>query len=147
MFRRIVWATDGSSSADNALAYAKVLAGGVDGAELIVVHIDEILTGARAAFAPVDPDEPEARDKIERQVEDLRAAGWRASLRVATRTAGSAAQAIAELADEARGDVIVVGTHGHAPLAGLLLGSITHRLLHIAQLPVLVVPTSSSLAS
>ena len=51
-----------------------------------------------------------------------------------------AAHTIAEEAKEAGADLIVVGTRGHTALAGLLLGSVTQRLLHIAPCPVLAVP-------
>jgi nucleotide-binding universal stress UspA family protein len=36
--------------------------------------------------------------------------------------------------------MIVVGTHGEHPLAGAVLGSVPHKLLHLSDLPVLVVP-------
>jgi nucleotide-binding universal stress UspA family protein len=53
---------------------------------------------------------------------------------------GGPAHAIEEIAEGADADLIVAGTRGHAPVSGLLLGSVTQRLLHIAKRPVLVVP-------
>jgi nucleotide-binding universal stress UspA family protein len=52
------------------------------------------------------------------------------------------AQALAELATERDARVIVVGTRGESPLRGALLGSTAHKLLHIADRPVLVVPAT-----
>jgi nucleotide-binding universal stress UspA family protein len=45
------------------------------------------------------------------------------------------------IATEAGADLILAGTRGRSPVAGLLLGSATERLLHLARQPVLVVPT------
>ena len=53
---------------------------------------------------------------------------------------GGPAHPIAEIAEEANADLIVAGTRGHSPVAGLLVGSVTQRLIHIARCPVLVVP-------
>jgi nucleotide-binding universal stress UspA family protein len=50
------------------------------------------------------------------------------------------AKALVQLADERDARVIVVGTRGERPLTGALLGSTPHKLLHLADRPVLVVP-------
>jgi nucleotide-binding universal stress UspA family protein len=52
------------------------------------------------------------------------------------------AEALADLAKERGARMIVVGTHGEAPLRGALLGSTAHKLLHLSEVPVLVVPAS-----
>jgi nucleotide-binding universal stress UspA family protein len=138
MFTNIIWATDGSVAADRALDTAKELALAGNGS-LTVLHCKELLVG-RAGGYPVYADETELQEKIRKQADELREAGLAVVLRVETATVHSPAHAIAEAARELDADVIVVGTRGHTPLAGLLLGSVTQRLLHIAPCPVLAVP-------
>jgi len=74
MFRTVVWATDGSASADRALGVAKELAQ-TDGGSLIAVHSKERFVGGRAAGYPVYADEDELEAKIKAQVEDARKDG------------------------------------------------------------------------
>jgi nucleotide-binding universal stress UspA family protein len=52
----------------------------------------------------------------------------------------SPAQALVELGRQRDARVIVVGTRGEGPIRGALLGSTPHKLLHLADRPVLVVP-------
>jgi nucleotide-binding universal stress UspA family protein len=143
MFKTIVWATDGSDSADLALPYVKSLAA-QENAAVVVVHIEEVFVG-RAGGYPVHADEDELKAKIERQVADLGASGIDAKLQK-IHVSGGAAHAIAEAAAEAHADVIVAGTRGHTVLAGLFIGSVTQRLLHISPCPVLVVPAVGKVA-
>jgi nucleotide-binding universal stress UspA family protein len=51
-----------------------------------------------------------------------------------------AAEGLVAVAEERGADMIVVGTHGEHPLAGAILGSVPHKLLHLSPVPVLVVP-------
>jgi nucleotide-binding universal stress UspA family protein len=140
MFKVIIWASDGSEHADRALEYARGLAE-ASSARLIVVHVKEIIAG-RAGGYPVQVDEEEVEQKIQGQVKDLKDAGLNVSFEEHGTTAGGAAHAIADAAKEAGADLIVVGTRGQGPISGLLLGSVTHRLLHVAPSPVLAVPPS-----
>jgi nucleotide-binding universal stress UspA family protein len=141
MFKKIVWATDGSGSADKALAVAKMLAT-ESGGELVAVHCEELtLPGKGGGSLPVAANEDDLKAKIERQVSDLSADGITATLETTRAKVGGAAHAIANAASVHESDAIVVGTRGHTPIAGLLVGSVTQRLLHIAPCPLIAVPT------
>jgi nucleotide-binding universal stress UspA family protein len=138
MFESIVWATDGSDAADMAMPFVQDLATR-DGAAVTVVHCDEHLVG-RGAGMPLLADEVDIKAKIEDQARQLGAEGLKVTLVIDTAAAGGAAQRIAEAADKSAADLIVVGTRGHTALGGLLLGSVTQRLLHISPCPVLAIP-------
>ncbi len=146
MFETIMWATDGSEAADRALPYAKALAEGED-KSLVVAHCKELLIGGRAGGYPVFADEDELLAKIRGQVAEAKDEGLQVTLKIVATGSTSAAHVLADVAREFDADVIVVGTRGHAPVAGLLLGSVTQRLLHIASCPVLAVPTGKQAAA
>lgn len=50
--------------------------------------------------------------------------------------------ALVRLAAEHGARYIVVGTYGETPLRGAILGSTPHKLLHLSDTPVVVVPAS-----
>jgi nucleotide-binding universal stress UspA family protein len=53
-----------------------------------------------------------------------------------------ASSALVSLADDNEARMIVVGSYGERPLKGAILGSTPHKLLHLAERPVLVVPAT-----
>ena len=71
---------------------------------------------------------------------DLSQQGLNAILKAVDFVGPQPAQGIADIAAEVNADVIVVGTRGHSAIGGLLVGSVTQQLLHVAPCPVLAVP-------
>jgi nucleotide-binding universal stress UspA family protein len=141
VFKRIVWATDGSAQADRALPIVKSLATDA-GASVVVVHGQEFTAGAYASSQPVHPDEEDRERKIYGQADELTGAGIATEVKVESAVGVGAARLIADAAGEANADLIVAGTRGQSPIVGLLVGSVTQRLLHIAPCPVLVIPAA-----
>ena len=145
MFTSIVWATDGSDHADRALDYATQLARS-EGATVHAVHVVERLVGSRVAGQNVFLGESEIDAKIKRQTAALKENGVPATLHMTAAASTHVAEQISEVADGIGADLIVVGTRGHSALVGAVIGSVTQRLLHLAQCPVLAVPPSWTVA-
>jgi nucleotide-binding universal stress UspA family protein len=137
MFKTIVWATDGSELADRALPFVTGLAR-AHRSKIVAVHATEIMAG-RFGGGPVLADDPELVGKIERQVEELRRAGFTAELRI-VRGIDAVPAMIARAAAGADASLIVTGTHGHGGLASAIVGSVARGLLHESQCPVLAIP-------
>jgi nucleotide-binding universal stress UspA family protein len=141
MFKNVIWATDGSEAAGRALPTALELVEDSHG-KLFVVHADEILGGRAGGFSGL-ADEEDVREQIEAKVADLVAAGVDAEFRLVTGVQRDAADLVADEAAKLGADVIVVGARGHGRVAGMLLGSVTQRLLHVSPCPVLAVPSNA----
>lgn len=52
---------------------------------------------------------------------------------------GQPAEVIVKMAADLGCDLIVMGTHGRSGIAGLVMGSVANRVLHLASCPVLLV--------
>jgi nucleotide-binding universal stress UspA family protein len=138
MFKKIMWATDGSAAADAALPQVRDLAS--LGASVVVCHCEETLVGPRAYGLDEYVDEPAVIEKVKNQAKALEDDGLKVETEFVGIRSGLAAHAIADVAKKDGADVIVVGTRGHTSLGGLLLGSVTQRLLQVTPCPVLAVP-------
>ena len=99
MFKKILWATDGTERADLALPYVERL--GKEGdASIEALHVVEYLVGGKSA-EPAFADEPELKQRLERQVEQLKAAGIDARLHIVSGVNRNPAFAIADEAKAA----------------------------------------------
>ncbi len=139
MFKTIVLGLDGSDSSDHALEHATMVAK-EQGSHVRVVHVIELVAGRGGGVLRLNEDEIKA--KIAQQVKDLVGAGIDAELELHSAMAGGPAHVIAEVAASRNADLIITGTRGHTAASGILLGSVAHRLLHLAHCPLLIIPPS-----
>lgn len=139
MFKTIMWATDGTPNADRALPYAKALAQ-QDRAKLIVAHVVERYASHKASGLAVHADEEQVEEKLKKLAAQLSDEGLDTDVKIISHLGPQPAHEIADLARDAGADLILVGCRGHGAVAGLMLGSVTQRLLHVAPCPVLVIP-------
>jgi nucleotide-binding universal stress UspA family protein len=141
MFKSIVIALDGSETAKRGIPIAVELAKEGQG-KIVIAHVEERM--ATKGRAPLHVNEEQIQEELQALVKDLAADGIEASIRMGDVMAGGSgvAHSIVDIADKSNADLIVAGTRGHSLVEGLLLGSVTQRLLHIAKQPVLVVPVS-----
>ncbi|HEX6580905.1 MAG TPA: universal stress protein [Actinomycetota bacterium] len=131
MFDRIVLAVDGSEHAGRAVGVAADLAKG--GGEVHAIHVHEV-----GIVASIETSS-EAKKLVDGVVGELQNAGVRASGSAIAARAGSVAPAILDAAKTFDANLIVLGTRGLSDFAGLLLGSVAHKVIHHAECPVLVV--------
>jgi nucleotide-binding universal stress UspA family protein len=81
----------------------------------------------------------EDADFVDEIVRALKDAGVSARSEVQTAPLGAVPHVILEMAKELDAGLIVMGSGGLSDWEGLFLGSVTHRVLHLAERPVFVV--------
>ncbi len=146
MFRSIVVGTDGSETAHRAVAQAVDLAKGV-GARLEIVCAYEPVRRSRlreeTEEVPADMQwMVNAREDVDATLreaaEQARAEG--VDVTVYPRQ-GDPADAILDVAEERRADLIVVGNRGMTGARRFLLGSVPNKVSHHAPCSVLIIRT------
>lgn len=138
-FNKILLPVDGSKGSKLAKQNAIALASAMD-AEILLVYI----TGAVPAIITGQPREEAVKAQQEEADQVLRP--YREYLiehkithNEIVRPAFNAGDEICTIAREESCDLIVMGSRGLGDLEGLLLGSVTHRVLSHCGIPVLVV--------
>jgi len=138
--KTILVAVDGSAHAERALTFAAGLAGSLD-ATLLLVTVDEPgpLKGEVAEFARTENlGRQDVADWILSTARSLAADAGAKTIETDT-ASGDAAGAILRAADEHGADMIVLGARGLSDLQGLIVGSVSHKVLSLTKLPCLIV--------
>jgi nucleotide-binding universal stress UspA family protein len=139
MISTVVVALDGSDASERTLPVLRELTGS-DGVRVEIVHVRERLVGRPAG--PLHVNEEELTDRVKAQADELAKSGYDTHVHIEPTVGTQPAHIIAEHAKKCGADLIITGTRGHGPVAGLLLGSVATRLLHVAPCPVVVVPSN-----
>ncbi|MBL9096288.1 MAG: universal stress protein [Alphaproteobacteria bacterium] len=142
--KEVLVATDGSLGADRAIDFAAHLAAATQ-ARLLILTVQEPVPAEVVAemkaiehVGSSEVAELTARGLLVRAMERAKAAGARdvhSELQI-----GDPAERILQVAARRKVDAVVVGKRGRGPLAALLLGSVSHKLVSLAPCGVIVVP-------
>jgi len=139
---KVLCPVDFSECSDHALRYGLAFASAHD-AELEILHVVEVpFLPSYATVGVPDLTLPIERIKqeCERHLEELVAKCKKTHPKVISRLAvGSPFVEIISAAKESDCDLIVVGTHGHAALKQILIGSVAEKVVRKAPCPVLSV--------
>lgn len=138
MFKNITIAFDGSEYGNRALTYAKNLAERYDAALSIVyvfAHTSDLLGGEdfEILFSRRKSAGQVVLDNARKQMGETGIDVQEELLE------GPEAEAILNAAKNSSADLIVMGTRGHGSVKGLLVGSVSRKVLHYASCPVMVV--------
>ncbi|RTZ94426.1 MAG: universal stress protein [Deltaproteobacteria bacterium] len=138
MFDRIVFATDGSEHALKAQVYARNLAK-LHKARLFVVHaypsMSDLL-GFKDYSSIATHRIARAQKVLDEALQSLQGEGVDVESELLE---GPTAEAILRVAAARKADLIILGARGLGTFTGLVLGSVTQKVLHNATCPVLIV--------
>lgn len=138
MYDRILVAIDNSEMSDRAVLAARDLATLSEG-EVWVLHLREREIATKTGVLLTDETIEDANAEVAGAVEVLTQAGVKAHGEVGITFYGYAARGIIDGAVEHDADVIIMGSRGRSDLAGLILGSTAHKVIHLTDRPVLIV--------
>lgn len=141
MFKRILVPTDGSRGVEKAINCATTIALAFD-AKIYVIFVAEppalLFEYANIAEKNIlKALHQEGQRILEKTAEVIRRSGVE-EVETVLKT-GTPAKAILDFVDEAKIDLIVMGTHGRRGLDRVLLGSVTEEVVRLSRIPVMTV--------
>lgn len=140
-FKKILLPFDGSDHSVNAANYTLNLA------RLYKAHVTIVNCYEWSGIFPEVPETlieelktrrmNEAEEVLNRAAEIFEDQGVEFTLDA---IAGRPGDILVDLSKSKEYDLIIMGSHGHSDIAGLFLGSVTHKVLNTIYCPVMIVP-------
>lgn len=138
---RILVAVDGSENADRAFEYAAYIAKQCEIERLFIINVIEGFGRNISAWAKRDSFVKDLEHNSKELLEKYKSKAYSQAFTTVeiTSTAGNAGEEILRAAEREKIDTIVMGSRGRSTASELLLGSVSHNVLHNARCPVFIV--------
>lgn len=137
MFTKILLTVDTSEHSHKVVAATEELARTL-GAKVHVLHVREVMSIGRGGPLVLDVTEDE-RNIAEEICRELQEKGILATFSRVSSYHGETGHVVVDAAKEAGADLIVVGSRGHSRRPGVLVGSVTNKVMHLAECSVLII--------
>jgi nucleotide-binding universal stress UspA family protein len=139
MFDKVLVAVDKSEQSDRAVAAARDLARMSAGA-VRLLHVREAQVAMGKGGGVFELEAPQdIENLLEKEVAVFEEAGIPVTTELRHAVIGRAAVEIVAAADEWGASLIVMGCRGRSELTSIVLGSTSYKVLHLANVPILVV--------
>ena len=138
MFNNILLAVDGSEYSHRAIEYAKSLTERYE-ANLLLVHVfshTSDLLGYQDFEKLYAKRKSAGQAVLDRAKKILGSTAFKVHEELME---GSEAEAILKVAENHQADLIIMGTRGFGAVKGMLVGSVSRKVIHLSTCPVMVV--------
>ena len=138
--KKILVPVDGSEASERAFSYGAALAAPLE-AEVILYYVvdaaDLLYPVYRVTLAETDTNSVEANGR--KYIDEL-AKKAPEGVRVVPETdIGAPAQSIVRKAEDEKVDLIVMGNSGKGAVSSIIMGSVSHYVIHHTKVPVLII--------
>jgi nucleotide-binding universal stress UspA family protein len=138
---RILVAVDGSENADRAFEYAAYIAKQCEVERLFIINVIEGFGRNISAWAKRDSGVKDLEHNSKELLEKYKSKAYSQAFTTVEiiSTAGNAGEEILRAVEREKIDTIVMGSRGRSTASKLLLGSVSHNVIHNAKCPVVIV--------
>jgi len=145
---KVLLATDGSEYSEKAARYTGQLCEKMEDCEIHILYVKDISALTLASLGETYYESGPDIKLIQEQLDALAASALASAQKILERpgrqvilhtTWGRPSDLICRIGEEGKFDLVVMGRRGGGQIADVLLGSVSDRVSHCAQVPVMIV--------